>query len=164
MKNLLIIFLLMSSFTLLSQGKSKKNERTERIEQAKIAFISRELAMSTAEAEAFWPIYNEMQAEIKAHRKSIKTDLKQLKADNLNQDDRSYENALNDRHEDAIKLLEIKKEYSIKIGDLLGYKKVFDLGYAEIAFKKQLVNRMKNAPSKRGGPGQPNGAKRNINN
>tara|TARA_B110000037_G_scaffold165385_1_gene187071 strand:- start:1039 stop:1494 length:456 start_codon:yes stop_codon:yes gene_type:complete len=147
----------MSSFTLLSQGKSKKNERKEQIEQAKIAFISRKIELTTEQAENFWPIYNEMQAEIKAHRKSIKTDLKQLKSDSLNQDDKSYENALNDRHEDAIKFLEIKKEYSRKIGELLGYKKVFDLGDAEIAFKKQLVNRMKNAPSGRGEKGPSKG-------
>ena len=157
MKNLLIVCLLMSSFTLLSQGKSKKNEIKEQIEQAKIAFISRKIELTTEQAENFWPIYNEMQAEIKAHRKSIKTDLKQLKSDSLNQDDKSYENALNDRHEDAIKFLEIKKEYSRKIGELLGYKKVFDLGYAEIAFKKQLVNRMKNAPSGRGEKGSSKG-------
>tara|TARA_B110000046_G_scaffold126076_1_gene132540 strand:+ start:1087 stop:1572 length:486 start_codon:yes stop_codon:yes gene_type:complete len=157
MKNLLIVCLLMSSFTLLSQGKSKKNERKEQIEQAKIAFISRKIELTTEQAENFWPIYNEMQAEIKAHRKSIKTDLKQLKSDSLNQDDKSYENALNDRHEDAIKFLEIKKEYSRKIGELLGYKKVFDLGDAEIAFKKQLVNRMKNAPSGRGEKGPSKG-------
>ncbi|MEJ6506279.1 MAG: hypothetical protein QNL86_06750, partial [Crocinitomicaceae bacterium] len=81
MKNLLIVCLLMSSFTLLSQGKSKKNERKEQIEQAKIAFISRKIELTTEQAENFWPIYNEMQAEIKAHRKSIKTDLKQLKSD-----------------------------------------------------------------------------------
>ncbi|MEJ6687164.1 MAG: hypothetical protein QNK70_07810 [Crocinitomicaceae bacterium] len=157
MKNLLIVCLLMSSFTLLSQGKSKKNERKEQIEQAKIAFISRKIELTTEQAENFWPIYNEMQAEIKAHRKSIKTDLKQLKSDSLNQDDKSYENALNDRHEDAIKFLEIKKEHSRKIGELLGYKKVFDLGDAEIAFKKQLVNRMKNAPSGRGEKGPSKG-------
>ena len=157
MKNLLIVCLLMSSFTLLSQGKSKKNERKEQIEQAKIAFISRKIELTTEQAENFWPIYNEMQAEIKAHRKSIKTDLKQLKSDSLNQDDKSYENALNDRHEDAIKFLKIKKEYSRKIGELLGYKKVFDLGDAEIAFKKQLVNRMKNAPSGRGEKGPSKG-------
>ena len=156
MKHLLIVCLMMSSFTLLAQEKTKKNERkqrAERIEQAKVAFISKKLELSTEEAEAFWPIYNEMQAEIKTHRKSMKADLKALKADSLNQDDRSYQNALNSRHEGAIKLLDIKKEYSRKIGELLGYKKVFELGDAEIAFKKQLVNRMKNAPEGRRKPG-----------
>lgn len=160
MKHLLIVCLMMSSFTLLAQEKTKKNERkqrTERIEQAKVAFISKKLELSTEEAEAFWPIYNEMQAEIKTHRKSMKADLKALKADSLNQDDRSYQNALNSRHEGAIKLLDIKKEYSRKIGELLGYKKVFELGDAEIAFKKQLVNRMKNAPEGRRKPGPSEG-------
>ena len=152
MKHLLIVCLMMSSFTFLAQEKTKKEERkqrTERIEQAKVAFISKKLELSTEEAEAFWPIYNEMQAEIKIHRKSMKADLKTLKADSLNQDDRSYQNALNSRHEGGIKFLNIKKEYSKKIGELLGYKKVFELGDAEIAFKKQLVNRMKNAPAGR---------------
>ena len=143
---------MMSSFTLLAQEKTKKTEkkqRIERIEQAKVAFISKKLELSTEEAEAFWPIYNEMQAEIKVHRKSMKADLKALKADSLNQDDHSYQNALNSRHEGAIKFLDIKKEYSRKIGELLGYKKVFELGDAEIAFKKQLMNRMKGGTSSR---------------
>ena len=153
MKHLLIVCLIMSSFTFHAQEKTKKNERkqrTERIEQAKVAFISKKLELSTEEAEAFWPVYNEMQAEIKKHRKSMKSDLKALKEDSLNQDDKSYQNALNSRHEGGIKFLIIKKEYSKKIGELLGYKKVFELGDAEIAFKKQLVNRMKNAPAGRG--------------
>ena len=156
MKHLLIVCLVMSSFTFLAQEKTKKDERkqrTERIEQAKVAFISKKLELSTEEAEAFWPIYNEMQAEMKAHRKSMKANLKALKADSLSQNDRSYQNALNSSHESAIKALDIKKEYSQKIGELLGYKKVFELGDAEIAFKKQLVNRMKNAPSGREKPG-----------
>tara|TARA_B100000524_G_scaffold308290_2_gene184046 strand:+ start:6834 stop:7304 length:471 start_codon:yes stop_codon:yes gene_type:complete len=154
---------MMSSFTLLAQETTKKNEkkqRTARIEQAKVAFISKKLELSTEEAEAFWPIYNEMQAEIKAHRKSMKADLKALKTDSLNQNDRSYQNALNSRHDGAIKGLDIKKEYSQKIGELLGYKKVFELGDAEIAFKKQLMNRMKNAPSGRGKPGPSKGSQR----
>ena len=148
MKHLLIVCLAMSSFTFLAQEKTKKEERkqrTERIEQAKVAFISKKLELSIEEAEAFWPIYNEMQAEMKAHHKSMKADLKALKTDSLNQDNKSYQNALNSHHDNAIKALGIKKEYSKKIGELLGYKKVIELGDAEIEFKKQLMNRMKNA-------------------
>ena len=156
MKHLLIVCLIMSSFTFHAQEKTKKNERkqrTERIETAKIAFISKKLELSTEEAEAFWPIYNEMQAEMKAHHKSMKADLKALKADSLSQDNKSYQNALNSHHDNAIKALGIKKEYSQKIGELLGYKKVIELGDAEIAFKKQLMKRMKNTPPGRVKPG-----------
>ena len=123
MKQLLIVCLVMSSFTFLAQEKTKKEERkqrTARIEQAKVAFISKKLELSTEEAEAFWPIYNEMQAKIKAHRKSMKVNLKTLKADSLNQDDQTYQNALKNTHDSAVKSLEIKKEYSQKIGELLG--------------------------------------------
>ena len=163
MKHLLIVCLMMSSFTFLAQEKTKKEERkqrTERIEQAKVAFISKELELSTAEAEAFWPIYNEMQSKIKEHRKSIKRTLKELKTDSLNQDDKIYEKVLNQTHDGQVQTLEIKKEYTRKIGDLLGYKKVFELGDAEIAFKKRLVERMKNAPSSRGKTNPSKGAQR----
>lgn len=154
---------MMSSFTFLAQEKTKKEERkqrTERIEQAKVAFISKELELSTAEAEAFWPIYNEMQSKIKEHRKSIKRTLKELKTDSLNQDDKIYEKVLNQNHDGQVQTLEIKKEYTRKIGDLLGYKKVFELGDAEIAFKKRLVERMKNAPSSRGKTNPSKGSQR----
>ena len=67
-----------------------------------------------------------MQAEMKAHHKS-------MKADSLSQDNKSYQNALNSYHDNAIKALGIKKEYSQKIGELLGYKKRIELGDAEIA-------------------------------
>ena len=52
MKHLLIVCLMMSSFTLLAQEKTKKEERkqrTERIEQAKVAFISKKLELNTEE-------------------------------------------------------------------------------------------------------------------
>ena len=157
MKHVLVGVLLLTGVTAFAQGKGE-NRRMEkqRIEQAKIAFITNKLELTTDQAKEFWPIYDAMQAELKEHRKTLKDGLKALKEEDAKKDDASYKKALENMHNGQIKGIEIKTKYTNQIGELLGYDKVFTWGEAEKEFKKRLMERMKNAKGqKRGGPGGP---------
>lgn len=51
-------------FTLVSSATDKfQQDDFERFKSQKIAFISEKLNLTTAEAQAFWPVYNEMENE-----------------------------------------------------------------------------------------------------
>ena len=154
MKHVLVGIILLTGVTAFAQEKGE-NRRMEkqRIEQAKIAFITNKLELTTDQAKEFWPIYNAMQAELKEHKKNLKDELKALKEDDAKKDDASYKKALENMHDGQIKGIEIKTKYTNQIGELLGYDKVFTWGEAEKEFKKRLMDRMKNAKGqKRGGP------------
>ena len=154
MKHVLVGIILLTGVTAFAQEKGE-NRRMEkqRIEQAKIAFITNKLELTTDQAKEFWPIYDAMQAELKEHKKNLKDELKALKEDDAKKDDASYKKALENMHNGQIKGIEIKTKYTNQIGELLGYDKVFTWGEAEKEFKKRLMDRMKNAKGqKRGGP------------
>jgi len=154
MKHVLVGVLLLTGVTAFAQekGENRRMEK-ERIEQAKIAFITNKLELTADEAKDFWPIYDAMSTELKEHRKSLKEELKALKEEDTKKDDASYKKALDNMQDGQIKGIEIKTKYTNQIGELLGYDKVFLLGEAEKEFKKRLMDRMKNAKGqKRGGP------------
>lgn len=46
----------------------------QRAEALQIAFITKELALTTDEAQKFWPVYNNYQSEVKTARKDSKDD------------------------------------------------------------------------------------------
>ena len=160
MKHVLVGLLLLTGATAFAQGKGENRRmEKERIEQAKIAFITNKLELTTDQAKEFWPIYDAMQAELKEHKKTLKDELKALKEEDSKKDDSSYKKALENMHDGQIKVIEIKTKYTNQIGELLGYDKVFTWGEAEKEFKKRLMERMKNAkgqkrvgPSGQGGP------------
>jgi hypothetical protein len=154
MKHVLVGVLLLTGVTAFAQekGENRRMEK-ERIEQAKIAFITNKLELTADQAKEFWPIYDAMAAELKEHRKSLKEELKSLKGEDAQKDDASYKKVFDNMHEGQLKGLDIKTKYTNQIGELLGYEKVFTLGEAEKDFKKRLMDRMKNAKDqKRGGP------------
>ncbi len=135
-KQLLIVFVLLASMTFA------QDSRKEKIEQLKIAFITKELDLSTDQAEKFWPVYNEMTAKMKDNRKARKQLNEDLKTnfETLSENDiKTKVNAVLDKE---IEEAELKKEYNKKIADIIGYKKAVKLLSLEQRFKRELLNRM----------------------
>ena len=157
MKHVLVSIILLGSLTVFAQEKSKNPKiQKERIEQAKIAFLTNKLELTSEEAQQFWPLYNEKNNKIKENRIALKKVYAPIKEGKENQNDASYKAMILQLHEGRENQLEIQKEYSEKIGELLGYKRVFDLGIAEKEFKKGLMERMKRSNTgKKGVPGRP---------
>ena len=63
-----ILYIALTGFLLLiisptfGQDQSRE-ERWEKIKAEKVAFLTTQLALTSAEAEKFWPIYNEMEKQ-----------------------------------------------------------------------------------------------------
>jgi AraC-like DNA-binding protein len=144
MKNLLIVCLILSSFSLFAQEKESKDEKKQRIEAAKVSFITKKLELTPEESKEFWPVVNEMEAEIKSSRKSLKEQFKKMKQEDAKIDEKTYQKLIEDMHEQQISILEIKNEYVQKIASIIGYEKTFRFEHQiQREFKKQLMDRMK---------------------
>jgi len=76
-----LLFILTSSLTAVSQNPERHNGPDfEKIKVEKIAFITEELSLTPAEAEKFWPTYNEFEKkkfEIMGQRHELEKKLKE---------------------------------------------------------------------------------------
>jgi hypothetical protein len=127
MKKYLFLFLIFTASFSFSFGQNPGN-RSEKVQALKIAFITQRLQLSSAEAEKFWPVYNQYDSEIK----------------NL----RSDKNG--DVLENEEKLLNIRKKYKPSFEKILGPQKLNDLFNAERDFRNVLIKQLKSERQQRG--------------
>ena len=125
-KLLLILFLFSASFSMQAQDGS--NNRQEKIEALKIAFITQKLQLTPAEAEKFWPIYNQYTEEIKSISKN---------------------SGSSDVLENEQQLLNVRKKYKASFEKILGPQKMNNLFNAEREFRNVLIKRLKSRNQQR---------------
>jgi hypothetical protein len=148
------------SFYGFSQDETPQPSKKEKIEQLKIAYITKELDLTTDEAEKFWPLYNAMTDALKAERKSRRAKSQELKNNFETLTDEQIEEKTKAILDSEIAEAKLKKEHTEKIAKVIGYKKVVLLLKAEKQFKKELLNRLNNAPARRQPPRQGQGQNR----
>ncbi|MEO6135430.1 MAG: hypothetical protein ABIP35_09770 [Ginsengibacter sp.] len=127
MKKYLLFFLMIVGSTSCLTAQNGNGQRGERIQALKIAFLTQKLKLTSAEAEKFWPVYNEYEEEVKGIRAGKNDD---------------------DVLENEQKLLDIKKKYKSKFEKILGSEKVITLYNAEKEFRNVLIKRLKNQRQK----------------
>lgn len=123
-------------------------EGNDKIEAMKIAFITKRLQLSTEEAQKFWPVYNQYEAEKKQIRQSTIGSVKELKEDG-DFTNAEAEQAITKYVEFKAKDLDLIKKYVIEFKKILPATKVAKLVTAEEHFKKMLTKQ-----AQQGGPKQ----------
>lgn len=126
------------------QGQGQRQQKKERVKQLKIAYFTEELDLSEEEAEKFWPIYNEMGEKIKAEKQKKNAATKALKNGIDTMSDSEIESKMSEALDAKIKESEIQKEYLVKIGNVIGFKKAAKVVSLEAQFKRKLVERLAN--------------------
>lgn len=166
---LLIIFSVLTLNAVLAQppgNRDLKQEKREKIQAEKIAFISSELDLSPEEAQVFWPVYNQYEDEIDKVRATRKKYMKELKkAKNLS-GDRAYE-LFELIFETEKQESDIRLNYLAKFAQILDKKKAALVFIAEEKFKRELLKKLRKdnpppheggmGPGHGGGPGGPGG-------
>ncbi len=143
MKKILLILFLSLGLGLLAQ-QTDENEETkyEKIEALKIGFITEKLALTSKEAELFWPIYNKFEQDIKTVRRKQRelTKAFKLKAKPTEQEADKYIN-----EQLVLKQTEIDsiKKYIPEFKKVLPTAKVAKLLSIEQEFKIQLLKKIK---------------------
>jgi Spy/CpxP family protein refolding chaperone len=141
MKNWMFTLLLLAAFGLQAQPSSNKEARMERMESARIAFLTNQLDLTPAEAEKFWPVYNEMRSKIKAlmaERREANRNM--LENNDLVPADR--EELLLENYRRDLVLANLRLEYHDKFKAILGLEKTLSLAKAEHDFHRKMMERM----------------------
>jgi Skp family chaperone for outer membrane proteins len=126
-KYLLFLIAIFGSFSFV-MAQNANAQRSEKIKALKIAFITQKLQLTSAEAEKFWPVYNQYENEIH-----------QLRSDNKN----------GDVLENEQELLDARKKYKPSFEKILGPQRLNDLYNAERDFRNVLIRRLKEQPQQK---------------
>ena len=118
-KHILILFVILGVFS-GTKAQDGDESKAERIQALKIAFITQKLQLTAAEAEKFWPVYNQYDNEIRSLPKG---------GDVIPTDE---------------KLLNIRKKYMPPFEKVIGPQKLNKLFNAERDFRDILIRRLQN--------------------
>ena len=149
----MIVFALALSSTVMAQANQNRKDRIEKkMESRKIAYITQGLDLSPAEAQQFWPIYNEYQSKIKESRKNnrVKVPEEDLSDDDANE----FLDNLLEREQNELNL---KRDYFDRMKTVVSAKKVAKLYILEKKFREEVLadikgrmeNRRRNNRNKR---------------
>ena len=111
----------------------------EKIKTLKVAFITERLSLSSSEAQAFWPIYNEHEENLEALKREERIEIRSKMMDFENLSEREASALL----QQTIALEKEKQQMNIRfleqMSEVISAKKTFLLIKAEEDFKKRLL-------------------------
>jgi Spy/CpxP family protein refolding chaperone len=154
MKNIKLFAVALAAFALLisinSNGQPKKQHNWhERMMSEKIAFITTELELTQEEAQAFWPVYNQITKEQEEKQLKVKTAHTALKKAIDEAGDAKEIDKLLDEYLAAKQANNTNsKEYADQYRKVLPGEKVAKLYLAEEKFRRMHIRNFK------GGKGQ----------
>lgn len=133
--------LLMSPVFSQPPGGGMNQERREKMKALKVEYITSKLDLSSAEAEKFWPVYNEFSKSIHGIEKARRDYLYQHKDMELS--DEKVNELIQYNFDTDQKVLDLKIAYDAKFKKVLSIQKVGKLYMAEDSFKMDLLRKMR---------------------
>jgi hypothetical protein len=141
--NYLLIICLFTTPLLAQNSQKAMGEKRENKEAVKIAFFTSKIQLTSEESQIFWPIVNEMEAELKA-LKSKNAHGRMMSIDKEEISDKELEEMMDARMEMGKKQMDIKIKYHEKFKEVLPIKKVAKYYEATREFKKLQAKRKLN--------------------
>jgi hypothetical protein len=142
---LLLAFCCLTGLTVLAQPVLSKRDK---IDALRVTFINEKVNFTTAESQAFWPLYNEYNDKLDLARKTFRQQyVKDIDFTTLS--DKEAEGYLSAELSLKQKEYELYKEYFEKFKKVLPVKKVAILRRAEEEFRREMIKNIKaNSPEK----------------
>ncbi len=128
----LLAFITIACLANAQEEQDFTNKKQADIEALKVAFISRDLALTPSEAQQFWPVYNQYSKELAA----TKTE----NPDVLERDE---------------KVLNLRKNYKDRFTKILGAQRVNNMYNAEGRFHQLLFKAMRKQNQLQNRPNRP---------
>jgi hypothetical protein len=126
-------------------------KRKEKVEALKRSYYSEKLELTPAEAEKFWPIYNEFKKKEDALRKAGKGDKKKGEEPKFNEKEALAEI---DRVAQQKKAhIDLETQFLKDAMPVLGTDRTMELGKLDHEFQRELVQHMKERKEGGGGKG-----------
>ena len=133
---------------LIEAKKENFQDRKERIKSLKIAFISQKLALTSEEAEKFWPIYNKYDGKIM----DLKEAQMKLRHQKRNGTDEEALKKIEEAEEKEAEVMVLKKKMRAELIPVISAEKVLKLEQLEQEFHRKLLEKLK---GRRGNPPPP---------
>ena len=144
-KTTLLLVLLVSTISLAQHRPDK-----DKIKSLKVAFITERLDLSTEEAQAFWPIYNEYEEKREALRQEERKQIRNKIKDSENLSEKEAAKLLKQYLTLEEEEEELDKAFIENISEVISAKKTLLLLRSEDEFKRQLIRQYRH---KKGGGG-----------
>ncbi|RDC64173.1 hypothetical protein [Adhaeribacter pallidiroseus] len=147
-KNLIFTILLFFT-TVLAQAQSnrgpgehndeQRQERMDKIKNAKIAYLTDKLQLSTEQAQKFWPVYNTYEAD----RRQAHVRPRIMKEANLEaMSESQLREAINEMHTVRQNELNVEKQYVDKFLKVISVKQLATLYRSEREFTRVLLKKL----------------------
>jgi Spy/CpxP family protein refolding chaperone len=154
-KLLPLLFLLMLGFVAgHAQRQAPGAAQANRVEQLKIAFLTRQIDLTAEEAQQFWPLYNEYQKTLAEQRDdrresmgNERPDFESMSADEINR-------LIDERMQQASAIHEARVAFLQGIREFLPPVKVARYFKAEEQFKRQALARLRERQEGKARPGR----------
>lgn len=152
MKRFIILSFFLSTllFTSANAGNNPQGDWKQRIMSEKIAFLTMELGITPKEAQAFWPVYNQVEQERdEAVRKVFQTFKEMEDAVAAGKSEKEVSKLLNNYLDALEKQGDIESKAAEKYAKVLPMEKVAKLYVGEEKFRRQQIRRLHPNPMQR---------------
>ncbi len=141
----IITFICISLFCTLSIQSQREKESWEKIKALKIAYLTEQLNLSSAEAEKFWPVYNTYNKEQRSirgnYRSVLRRTIKKEDVDNITEDE--AKKLIDLKLQTDKQLYALQEKFTEKLVNVMSYKKIIKLQIAEMEFGRKLMRKYK---------------------
>lgn len=124
----------------LQQQQTVDQKGREKLEAARIALITNRLGLTPEQAEKFWPIYREFTQKRQEYRQEFRQQQKTI--DPNNPDPKKQQELVNLGIQLKQKDLDLEKEYSSRILQVINAKQLLNLRTAEQDFRKMIIDQL----------------------
>lgn len=118
-----------------------------RIEAAKIALITERLQLTPAQAEKFWPIYNEYSRKQEAIRRTFNQARSQHNVQTATEEENKRMLELGMQTKE--RTIDLERVYSERLLQVIDNRQLLSLRKAEADFKVMILNRLREQQQKR---------------
>jgi hypothetical protein len=145
MKTLKYLFIITAFyyFTVPVTAQGDMEEKMDKFKAQKIAYITDQLALTSKEAELFWPVYNEFDSKRQViNKERMKLAKEYLKTNNSMDEKTASEMAdkfISYQKQEAL----LAEEYNTKFKTVLPATKVLKLYQSEIQYKRKLLKQLR---------------------
>jgi hypothetical protein len=137
----LILLVSAAAFAQQHGQRGNKEDWREKVRAEKVAFLTQELSLTEAEAQAFWPVYNDVQEKTREAFKVQWEAFKKL-SDALESGEGSVDALLNDYLAAKAACEKVESDALPRYKQVLPVEKVAKLILAEEKFRHQQIGRL----------------------
>ncbi len=132
--------MLLLSFGLFAQGGNMK-EKKEQIRTMKVAFLTTEVDLTTAEAEKFWPIYNTYDLkQFELRQQKLRALQKRLDNGSLNEmSEKDAAAFLSQMESTEDEIYQLRKKFMANLKTIISPTKILKFKKAEEDFNRNLL-------------------------